>query len=235
VSNIVRHSGAATARVGLVYNSAAVTLLVQDGGHGFVDDPDEQRAGLGLRRMAERSHSVGGSVTVETIPGWGTSVRAWFPYRRSPEGDPDRVDVLVVAGQPLVRAGISRMLAWSGQTVAVVGEVAAAGPDPAEAVEAVAATRPAVVVVVGPDPSAGQTDLVRRIIAAAPDVAVVAMCPAGDHQAVADALLAGAYGCVEATADGPAPARAVVAAARGERRAAASTCAATTSASTARR
>lgn len=216
VSNIVRHSGASTARVGLVYNSAAVTLLVQDDGQGFVSDPgadpDEQRPGLGLRRMAERSHSVGGSVTVEAIPGWGTSVRASFPYHRSPEGDPDRVDVLVVAAQPLVRAGISRMLAWSGQTVAVVGEVATGGPDP---LEAVVAARPAVVVV-GPDRAGDQVDLVRRIVAAAPDVAVVAMCAAGDHQAVAEVLLAGAYGCVEATAEGTALARAVVAAARGE-------------------
>jgi signal transduction histidine kinase/DNA-binding NarL/FixJ family response regulator len=212
VSNIVRHSGASTARLGLVYNSAAVTLLVQDDGTGFVVDPDDQRTGLGLRRMAERSHSVGGSVTVDAIPGWGTSVRAWFPYRRSPESDPDRVDALVIAAQPLVRAGIARMLAWSGHTVVVVGEAATTGADP---LDAVAAANPAVAVI-GPDAPAAQAALVRAIVSASPGVAVVAMCAAGDHQAVAEALLAGAYGCVEATAEGPALARAVVAAARGE-------------------
>ncbi|GIF76498.1 GAF domain-containing protein [Asanoa siamensis] len=205
VSNIVRHSGAATIRLGLVYNSAALALLVQDDGQGFEADPVDQRAGLGLRRMSELAGSVGGSATVESVPGWGTSVRASFPYQRTAADDPDRVDVLVVAAQPVLRAGISRLLAWSGQTLAVVGE--AAGAD--DALAATAALRPDVVVV-GPD----LVDVVDRITAAGP--AVVAMCAAGDHRAVAEALLAGTHGCVETSADGPTLARAVVAASRGE-------------------
>lgn len=234
VANIVQHSGAGTARVGLVYNSAAVSLLVQDDGVGFAADPTdpaEDRPGLGLRRMAERAHSVGGSVTVESIPGWGTSVRASFPFHRSAEGDPDRVDVLVVAADPVTRAGISRMLAWSGQTLAVVGEMAG----DADVAAAVASIHPAVVVV-GPDRE--QAALVKTIVDAVADsiggsgagsgagssagssagavAAVVTVCAAGDHQAVAEALLAGAVGCVEVTTDGPALARAVLAAARGE-------------------
>ncbi|MDG4825264.1 GAF domain-containing protein [Asanoa sp. WMMD1127] len=202
VSNIVRHSGASTIRLGLVYNSAALALLVQDDGQGFELDAGDQRAGLGLRRMAELAGSVGGSATVESVPGWGTIVRASFPYQRTAGAASDRIDVLVVAAQPLTRAGISRLLAWSGQSVAVVGEVAGAGG-------ALAAYDPDVVVV-GPD-VADQADAVRRISAA-----VVAICPAGDQHAVAEALLAGAHGCVETTADGPTLARAVVAASRGE-------------------
>jgi DNA-binding NarL/FixJ family response regulator/signal transduction histidine kinase len=215
VSNIVRHSGASTIRLGLVYNSAALALLVQDDGQGFEVDPDDQRAGLGLRRMVELASSAGGSATVESVAGWGTSVRAWFPYQRTPGTDLDRIDVLVVSAHPLMRAGISRLLAWSGETMAVVGE-AASGED---ALAATASVRPAVVVV-GPD-LAGQADLIRRITAvdAGPGVegaVVVAMCVAGDHHAVAEALLAGTHGCVETTADGPTLARAVVAASRGE-------------------
>jgi len=216
VSNIVRHSGASTIRLGLVYNSAALALLVQDDGQGFEIDPDDQREGLGLRRMVELTSSVGGSATVESVPGWGTSVRAWFPYQRAAGADPERIDVLVVAANPLIRAGISRLLAWSGETLAVVGEAASG----ADALTATASVRPAVVVV-GPD-LADQADLITRIIATASaetdarGTAVVAMCVAGDHHAVAEALLAGTHGCVETSADGPTLARAVVAASRGE-------------------
>ncbi|SNT10948.1 regulatory protein, luxR family [Asanoa hainanensis] len=201
VSNIVRHSGASTIRLGLVYNSAALTLLVQDDGQGFVLDSGDQRAGVGLRRMVELTGSVGGSATVESVPGWGTSVRASFPYQRTASTDDERIEVLVVAARPLLRAGISRLLAWSGPSVAVVGEAADGA--------AIAAARPAVVVV-GPDLD-GQGELIRKA-----GVAVVAMCAAGDHHAVAEALLAGAHCCVETTADGPTLARAVVAASRGE-------------------
>ncbi|MEV4619011.1 GAF domain-containing protein [Asanoa sp. NPDC049573] len=212
VSNIVRHSGASTIRLGLVYNSAALALLVQDDGQGFEVDPDDQRAGVGLRRMAELSSSVGGSATVESVPGWGTSVRAWFPYQRAESADLERLDVLVAAASPLMRAGISRLLAWSGETLAVVGE--AAGAD--DALAATASLRPAVVVL-GPD-LPDQADLVSRVIATGAEAGTtaVAMCVSGDHHAVAEALLAGAQGCVETTADGPTLARAVVAASRGE-------------------
>ncbi|GIF64298.1 hypothetical protein Ais01nite_23330 [Asanoa ishikariensis] len=209
VSNIVRHSGASTIRLGLVYNSAALALLVQDDGHGFVLDSDDQRAGVGLRRMVELTGSVGGSATIESVPGWGTSVRATFPYQRTAGGDDqERIDVLVVAARPLLRAGISRLLAWSGPSLAVIGEAATE----ADALSAIDSARPAVVVV-GPDLD-GQDELIRKVVAGG--VSVVAMCAAGDHHAVAEALLAGTHCCVETTADGPTLARAVVAASRGE-------------------
>ncbi|GAA1899175.1 GAF domain-containing protein [Asanoa iriomotensis] len=204
LSNIVRHSGASTIRLGLVYNSAALALLVQDDGRGFELAPDDP--GLGLPRIAELASSVGGSATVESVPGWGTSVRAGFPYQRPTGTDPERVEVLVVAAQPLTRAGLSRLLAWSGETVSVVGE--ATGADALSTIHAQ-------VVVVGPD-LPGQAELIGRITDADGGPAVVAMCAAGDHRAVAEALLAGTHGCVEATADGPTLARAVVAASRGE-------------------
>ncbi|MEV0716289.1 GAF domain-containing protein [Asanoa sp. NPDC050611] len=204
LSNIVRHSGASTIRLGLVYNSAALALLVQDDGCGFALDPDEP--GLGLPRMAELAGSVGGSATVESVPGWGTSVRAGFPYQRTTGTDPERIDVLVVAAQPLTRAGLARLLAWSGETLSVVGEAGGA--------DALTSIHPQVVVV-GPD-LPGQAEVIARITAADGGPAVVAMCAAGDHHAVAEALLAGTHACVETTADGPTLARAVVAASRGE-------------------
>jgi signal transduction histidine kinase/DNA-binding NarL/FixJ family response regulator len=211
ITNIVQHSGAKTVRLGLVYDSASVSLLVQDDGQGFQVQTGEHRTGLGLRRMTERAHALGGSFMVDSVPGWGTSIRASFPYQRSVSSGPERIDVLVAAAQPITRAGLSRLLAWSGPTIAVVGEVAGA----AGAMDAVAAVRPRVVVV-GADLPDDPADLIRRLVAAVPPVAVVAVCAAGDHQAVIEGLVAGAYGCVESTADGASLARAVIAASRGE-------------------
>jgi signal transduction histidine kinase/DNA-binding NarL/FixJ family response regulator len=212
ITNIVQHAGARTLRVGLVYESASVSLLVQDDGNGFhVDavDTDEQRTGLGLRRMSERAHAVGGSLTIDSMPGWGTSLRAWFPYQKAPAEPDARVDVLVVAAQPVLRAGLARMLAWSDPAFTVVGEAGTA----AEALDAAGAQKPRVVLV-GPDETAAV--LVGELRRLDPPPAVVAVCPPGDHQAIVEALLAGAYGCVESTVDGPGLARAVTAASRGE-------------------
>jgi DNA-binding NarL/FixJ family response regulator/two-component sensor histidine kinase len=216
ITNIVQHSRANTVRLGLVYESASLSLLVQDDGQGFaagqgLHEPDEHRTGLGLRRMAERAHAVGGSLSLDSMPGWGTSIRASFPYQRTVVANDPRVDVLVVAAQPMLRAGLSRLLAWSEPAFSVVGEAATM----AEAIDAAAALRPAVAIV-ATDLADGVTGLIRAIAQTEPAPAVIAVCQPGDHQAVVDLLLTGAHGCVETSADGAALARAVAAAARGE-------------------
>lgn len=216
ITNIVQHSRANTVRVGLVYESASLTFLVQDDGQGFaagqgLHEPDEHRTGLGLRRMAERAQAVGGSLALDTMPGWGTSIRAWFPYQRTDVANDVRVEVLVVAAQPMLRAGLSRLLAWSEPAFAVVGEAATM----AEAIDAAAALRPTVAIV-ATDLTDGAMGLIRAMAQTKPAPAVIAVCQPGDHQAVVDLLLAGAHGCVETSADGAALARAVAAAARGE-------------------
>ena len=216
ITNIVQHSRANTVRVGLVHESASLSLLVQDDGQGFaagqsLHEPDENRTGLGLRRMSELAHAVGGSLSLDSMPGWGTSIRAWFPYQRTEAADDVRAEVLVVAAQPMLRAGLSRLLAWSEPAFSVVGEAATT----TEAMDSAAALRPAVAIV-ATDLTGGAMDLIRALAESEPAPAVIAICPPGDHQAVVDLLLAGAHGCVETSADGAALARAVAAAARGE-------------------
>lgn len=216
ITNIVQHSRAKTVRVGLVHESASLSLLVQDDGQGFaagqgLREPDENRPGLGLRRMSELAHAVGGSLTLDSMPGWGTSIRAWFPYQRTEAADDVRVEVLVVAAQPMLRAGLSRLLAWSEPAFSVVGEAATL----AEAMDSATVLRPAVAIV-ATDLPGGAMELIRSLAEIEPAPAVIAICPPDDHQAVVDLLLAGAHGCVETSADGPALAGAVAAAARGE-------------------
>ena len=60
-------------------------LLIEDDGRGFSEDATpgrSQDAGLGLISMRERAALVGGSLTVDSAPGEGTSiyVRVALPH-----------------------------------------------------------------------------------------------------------------------------------------------------------
>ena len=220
LTNIVRHAGATTARLGLLYEQGAVSLLVQDDGQGFDPRSGWQGDRFGLRAMTDRAREFGATVEVDSLAGWGTRIRARFPYLpNQPEAGP-RLRVLIAARQPVLRAGLARLLSWTEPGIEVVGEVAAVE----QAVEACRDLRPDVALVdlslptadgaeLRPQDGAGVTG---ALLARCPGVAVVGLCEAGDDERVAEAIRAGAQGCVDAAADGPELARAVVAAGRGQ-------------------
>jgi len=80
LTNVVRHSAAAEVVVELGRHDGTVTLQVIDHGRGF--DP-EQRAissrRLGLVSMQERAADLGGTLTISSAPGAGTTIRADVP------------------------------------------------------------------------------------------------------------------------------------------------------------
>jgi signal transduction histidine kinase len=76
-TNAVRHSGARRARVALGWADGLVEVVVADDGHGF--DVGTSTGGVGLGSMRERALELGGSCTVESAPGRGTTVRALLP------------------------------------------------------------------------------------------------------------------------------------------------------------
>lgn len=85
VSNVVRHSQAASFEVCLDYRSESVVLLVADDGHGFDVDAARTAAvsegsdSLGLHSIGHRVRAEGGSVTVRSVLGEGTQVRVEIP------------------------------------------------------------------------------------------------------------------------------------------------------------
>jgi signal transduction histidine kinase len=89
VSNIARHSGAATVEVVVSETTAGLRLLVRDDGHGFStqaldEDPaPAQRRHRGLAAMRERAEAAGGQLTVTSSPR-GTDLEVWIPL--SPRG-----------------------------------------------------------------------------------------------------------------------------------------------------
>jgi signal transduction histidine kinase/DNA-binding NarL/FixJ family response regulator len=211
LTNIVAHARARSVRLGLLYEPGAVTLLVQDDGQGFDPRSGWQSDRLGLRAMSDRAGALGATVDVDSLPGWGTRIRARFPYARDAEPASPRLRVLVAARQPALRAGLTRLLTWTEPGLEVVGEAATA----AEALEACQAMHPDVALVDLSLPAGPGDDVAGLLTGHHPDIAVVGICDAADER-VAAAMRAGARGCVDTGADGPEIARAVVAAGRGQ-------------------
>ncbi|MBV9795537.1 MAG: GAF domain-containing protein [Actinobacteria bacterium] len=217
LTNIVAHAQARTARLGLLYESEAVSLLVQDDGQGFDPRSGWQSDRFGLRAMADRAGALGATVELDSLPGWGTRIRARFPHQRDSGADPARPQVLVAARQPALRAGLARLLTWTEPGLEIVGEAATAK----EAAEACRALRPEVALVdLGLGADRDEPDgITGLLIATCEPLAVVGLCDPGREQGddqVATAMRAGARGCVDIDADGPELAQAVVAAARGQ-------------------
>jgi signal transduction histidine kinase/DNA-binding NarL/FixJ family response regulator len=211
LANVVKHASAQTVRVGVVYESASLSVLVQDDGQGFAASHDEGTPGLGHQRMVQRAQRMGGSLDIDSVLGWGTNVRARFPYRRPLRSGSQRLSVLVVSPQPVIVAGLSRLLSWSEPAAAIVAEAGGA----ADAAEAIEVHRPDVIVV-GNGLTEGLNDLLRALSGGQSELGIVAVCSDGNPVEVAEALQAGASCCVTASVDGPALANAVVAASRGQ-------------------
>ena len=78
LTNVARHSGARNVSVQLARRNGTVELRVQDDGKGFAA---ENGGHLGLRGMRERATLLGGSITVRSRPGTGTTITGHFPVR----------------------------------------------------------------------------------------------------------------------------------------------------------
>lgn len=220
LTNIVRHAQARSVRLGLLYEQAAVTLLVQDDGQGFDPKAEWQGDRFGLRAIRERAHLLGATIDVDSLVGWGTRIRARFPYQPQDEQSGPRLRVLVAAARPLLRAGIARLLPATEPGIDVIGEVATA----ADALEACQDLQPDVVLAdlglssddAPSGPRGRDGGVTGLLLARNPGLAVVGLCELGDEKLVASAMRAGARGCVDIGADGPELARAIVAAGRGQ-------------------
>jgi PAS domain S-box-containing protein len=80
--NVIKHSGAESARVVLEVDETAVGLTVSDGGNGFDLDANRTRRGLGLISMSERLRLVGGELSIDSQPLQGTAIRVSVPLSR---------------------------------------------------------------------------------------------------------------------------------------------------------
>lgn len=86
LTNVARHAAARQVSVILDQANGAVRLIVEDDGRGFDVDATAPRSvsehRLGLAGMRERAALAGGTLTVESAPGSGTTVYVRIPIER---------------------------------------------------------------------------------------------------------------------------------------------------------
>jgi PAS domain S-box-containing protein len=86
VRNALKHSGAAQVDIELRASGPDVRLTIRDTGRGFAVG-SVPLPGLGLSGMRERMRNAGGSLTIQSVPGRGTTILATIPlhFARSVE------------------------------------------------------------------------------------------------------------------------------------------------------
>ena len=218
LTNVVMHAQATLVRIGVLYGPEDVTVVIEDDGRGF--DPAElareRRSGFGLNGIVARARHLGADLQIESTPAWGTRVRAHIPYDGVGPGVSGRVQapwrVLVAHPKPIMRAGLVRLLAGIEPDIQVVGEIS----DAREVIDAVRVLEPDVVLLELRMPGLDGARLTSYIRAARPGVSVLVLTDDHTDDLLRDAVHAGALGCIGSDVDGPALARAVLAAARGD-------------------
>src|SRR4051812_41005579 len=76
VNNALHHASASRIEVGLDARNGTLVLTVSDDGVGFDPaDPAVRARRLGLTSMEERARALGGALSIDSVPGSGTSVR----------------------------------------------------------------------------------------------------------------------------------------------------------------
>lgn len=74
LANVARHAEATRVTLSLAGTATNLVLTVTDDGRGF--DPDRCRGGVGVSSMKERMEALGGTLTITSTPGGGTTVTA---------------------------------------------------------------------------------------------------------------------------------------------------------------
>jgi signal transduction histidine kinase len=76
LNNAATHAEAKNAKVSVVQSADKIRVEIVDDGHGF--DPERLR-GMGILGMEERVRRLGGTFTIQSAPGKGTTVQAELP------------------------------------------------------------------------------------------------------------------------------------------------------------
>ncbi len=91
LNNIIKHSSASVVEISVNTVDGGVALTVEDNGRGFeVAEPSAQ-SGVGLSSMNERLRGIGGTLSVTSIVGRGTTIRAFIEID-SPNPEPSTLD-----------------------------------------------------------------------------------------------------------------------------------------------
>ena len=93
LTNVAKHANATHTTVTVTHGSGKVCVVVEDDGNGFDAvhaQPSPSAKGMGLFSVRERLTHLGGSMTVKTAPGEGTSVSMVLPLTLAKEKEKER-------------------------------------------------------------------------------------------------------------------------------------------------
>jgi len=76
LNNILKHATAASVKIHLRANNGQAELEIIDDGAGFDIEAAREMGGMGLGSMHERVEKLGGSLTIDSKPGKGTTIKA---------------------------------------------------------------------------------------------------------------------------------------------------------------
>ena len=83
LTNVIRHAHASRVDVVLERRDVSLLVIVEDDGIGFDADLARESGHLGLVGMEERTEMLGGTLTVESQPGRGTTLFVEVPFAHS--------------------------------------------------------------------------------------------------------------------------------------------------------
>lgn len=79
LTNVARHAAATEVDVTLGVEGTTAHLTVHDNGRGFTDEERKKRKSFGLLGIRERVYILGGSVSISSQPGSGTTIQVYVP------------------------------------------------------------------------------------------------------------------------------------------------------------
>lgn len=77
-TNIIKHSKATEATIHLTHHDDVINIIIEDNGVGFVHDATA-RDGMGISSIQKKVSQLGGSFTVDSMPGKGTTILIDLP------------------------------------------------------------------------------------------------------------------------------------------------------------
>ena len=80
LQNIIKHSKASRVDLSFRYERDHLKITIADNGLGFDKSMLKYRDGLGLNNIFNRAKLIGGSATIDTAPGEGTTITIISPY-----------------------------------------------------------------------------------------------------------------------------------------------------------
>jgi signal transduction histidine kinase len=91
LNNSLKHANASQVTVTLYFNQNTVELHISDDGQGFDPSDTQDKGGIGLKSMRERTEQMGGSFKINTVLEQGTNVIVSLPWNGQERAVEERI------------------------------------------------------------------------------------------------------------------------------------------------